>query len=362
MGAGDRRQLVGFEVANEVEGELGLGCGFVRKALGEDQLLARLRTEVVLGGRHFVETIGITRREGDGAVARDGPGRGRPDYDKAAGKAVRTFGDRELHPDHVAFDIGIFDFGFGKRGALDDRPHDRLGAAVELAELGDLHQFASDARFRMEVHRRVGIVEVALDAEALELLGLDLDPAGGEVTALLAEFVDRDLVLVLALLAVLLFDLPLDRQTMAVPAGHIVGVEAAHLERAIDDVLEDLVQRMADVDVAVRIGRAVMQHKLVAAGGRCAQLLVEAHLLPAGHRFRLLLRQAGAHREFRLRQIKGRGVVDLFSGVGHGLCNRFFARGAAHTKWARYREMTGASETPKSRTFRLTKARGRPGQ
>ena len=79
---------------------------------------------------------------------------------------------------------------------------------------------------------------------------------------------------------------------------------------------------MADMDVAVGIGRAVMQHEFFAAGGGGAQLLVEAHLLPAGDRFRLLLRQAGAHREFGLGQIKGLGIIELFSGIGHGFCNR----------------------------------------
>ena len=92
----------------------------------------------------------------------------------------------------------VFDLGLGQRGALDDAPHDRLGAAVELAGQGELQQFASDARLGVEVHRRVGIVEIADDAETLELLGLDADPAGGELTAFLAELVDLDLVLVLA--------------------------------------------------------------------------------------------------------------------------------------------------------------------
>ncbi|MNY27867.1 hypothetical protein D3C86_1618060 [compost metagenome] len=67
-----------------------------------------------------------------------------------------------------------------------------------------------------------------------------------------------------------------------------------------------------------------MQHEFLATGGRGAQLLVEAHLLPAGNRFRLLLRQAGAHRKLRLRQVEGGGIVDLLSGVCHGLCNRLF--------------------------------------
>ncbi|MND63307.1 hypothetical protein D3C80_546150 [compost metagenome] len=74
---------------------------------------------------------------------------------------------------------------------------------------------------------------------------------------------------------------------------------------------------MADMDVAVGIGRAIVQHELFAAGGGGAQLSVEVHLLPAGNGFRLLLRQAGAHREFGLGQIEGLRVIELFSSIGH---------------------------------------------
>jgi hypothetical protein len=49
-----------------------------------------------------------------------------------------------------------------------------------------------------------------------------------------------DRVLVLALGAVLLLDLPFDRQAVAVPAGHVVGVLAQHLLAAIDASLRIL--------------------------------------------------------------------------------------------------------------------------
>ena len=60
-----------------------------------------------------------------------------------------------------------------------------------------------------------------------------------------------------------------------------------------------------------------MQHEFLAPGGRGAQLLVETHFLPALHRFRFFLRQAGAHRKIRLRKIEGGGVVQFFCGVAH---------------------------------------------
>ena len=68
---------------------------------------------------------------------------------------------------------------------------------------------------------------------------------------------------------------------------------------------------MPDMDVAVGVGRAVVQHELVAALGRFAQPAVKAELVPARQNFRLLLRQARAHREFGLRQEQRLAVVAL---------------------------------------------------
>ncbi len=160
----------------------------------------------------------------------------------------------------VSLLILVLDLGLGERGLLHHRPHHRLRAAIELAGRGELHHLAGDLRLGRESHGRVGVVPVAVDAEALELLALHVDPVLGEGAAFLAELDHRpDVVLVLALGAVLLLDLPFDRQAVAVPARHIVGIVAEHLLRARDDVLQDLVERVADMDVAVGVGRAVMQ-------------------------------------------------------------------------------------------------------
>src|SRR5690606_40899703 len=51
-------------------------------------------------------------------------------------------------------------------------------------------------------------------------------------------------------------------QAMAIPARHVGGVEAGQGARADDHVLDDLVNRVADVDAAVGVGRAVVQDEL----------------------------------------------------------------------------------------------------
>ena len=73
------------------------------------------------------------------------------------------------------------------------------------------------------------MLPIADDAEALELLTLHLDPVLGEGTALRGAGVTIGTSSLLRLGAVALFDLPLDRQAVAVPAGDVVGVLAQHL-------------------------------------------------------------------------------------------------------------------------------------
>ena len=103
----------------------------------------------------------------------------------------------------------------------------------------------------------------------------------GELAAFATHLVDRHRVLVLGGLALFLLDLPLDRQAVAVPAGDVVGVLAEHLLRAVDDVLQDLVERGADVQMAVGVGRPVVQDELLTARGGRPQRPPQVLRLPA---------------------------------------------------------------------------------
>src|SRR3546814_4836671 len=73
----------------------------------------------------------------------------------------------------------------------------------------------------------------------------------------------------------------LDRQAVAVPARDVGRVEAGQVLRLDDDVLEDLVDRVAEVDRAVRVRRPVVQHERVAAFRVFAQACVQAFGFPA---------------------------------------------------------------------------------
>ena len=221
--------------------------------------------------------------------------------------------DVDLGRDHVL----IFDLGLGQRGLFDRGPHHRLGAAIELAALGELQQFADDRRLGVELHRQIRVGPVAHHPQPRELLALHRDPFLGIGAAFGAELRDRHVVLVQLLGAIRLLDLPLDRQAVAVPAGHIGRVLAQQGLAADDDVLQHLVHGVAHVDVAVGVGRAVVQDPALAPLTLLAQPVVHAQLVPARQDRRLLGGEAGLHREGGLGQEDGAAVIRrIFGGSG----------------------------------------------
>ena len=215
-----------------------------------------------------------------------------------------------------------------------------------MAAFGEFEQFGDDGAFGLWVHRQIGVVPVGVDAEAFQLLALGVDPCLRVGAAFGAEFLGGNLVLVALFLAVFLLDLPFDRQAVAIPAGDVGRVEALEALRAHDHVLEDMVQRVADVDVAIRIGRAIVEDEFFAARAGIAQGAVEILILPqicpARQNARLLLGEARLHGEIGLRQedggapvLLGRGVR-LFGGVGligHGGVGLSGARAILQMGW-----------------------------
>ena len=226
--------------------------------------------------------------------------------------------------------VFVFNFRLGQSGFFNHAPHHGLGAAIEQAVGGEFHDLARDLRFGGKRHCGVGIGPIAGDAKAHEFLALHAKPMGRIGAAFLPERDHRggiaEIRLWLALRAVIvLLDLPFNRQAVTIPARNVIGILAQHLLAARHDVLEDLVERMPDVNVAVGVGGAVVQHEFGPPGGRRTQLAVKVDLFPARQKLRLLLRQAAAHREIRHRQIEGGSVIGAFGGriwggrVSHGV-------------------------------------------
>ncbi len=210
-------------------------------------------------------------------VGREGPGGGGPDDDEGGlvqlGQAEgggQLVGLRRLegHVHRGALAVLVFDLGLGQRRAAVEAPVHGLEAPVDEAALDQALEDAQLARFVGEVHRLVGVVPFAQHAQALEVLHLQGDLLGGVGTALGLHLVAAEVA------AVQLLDLVLDRQAVAVPARHVVRVHALQLPRLDDHVLQDLVDRVAGVQRAVGIRRAVVQDELLAPGAGHAQALV----------------------------------------------------------------------------------------
>ncbi len=180
-------------------------------------------------------------------------------------------------------------------------PVDRLLALVHEPLLDELPERPRDRGLVAEVHRQVEVIPVAEHAEALELLAHHPDEARRVVAAGPPEVRQRHVALLRAELAI---DVQLDRQPVAVVSEHVGGVVAHHRARLHDQILEDLVHGRADVNLAVRVRRSVVQDELRAAAPGFADLFVQADLLPPGECLRLSGLQVRLHREVGPREIQ----------------------------------------------------------
>ena len=96
---------------------------------------------------------------------------------------------------------------------------------------------------------------------------------------------------------------------MTIPARHIISVHTQHLMRAIDDVFEDFIQRRAHMNVAIGIGRPVMERILRLSLTLLTQALIEPNFSPPREPFRFFLRQASPHREIGFGKEKRVAVI-----------------------------------------------------
>ena len=151
--------------------------------------------------------------------------------------------------------------------------------------------------------REVGIVPLPQHTQALESLTLGVDLLDGHLAAeptngrggKLAELV----------LAHHVLNLVLDGKAMTIPTRNVGYLTTLHDPVPIDDVLADLVLRMAEVNRTVGIGRTVVQHELLVPLVLLERELVDARFLPSSKTLGFVLCQIRAHRKFRARQIGG---------------------------------------------------------
>ena len=96
---------------------------------------------------------------------------------------------------------------------------------------------------------------------------------------------------------------------MGIPAGHVGGVVAGHVLVLNDDVLEDLVQGGADVDVAVGVRRAVVEDEGGLALVALDHLVIEVVVVHLLEHVGLTLGQACPHGEVGFGQVDSLVVV-----------------------------------------------------
>ncbi len=180
------------------------------------------------------------RMKGHGQVGRQGPGSGSPDHHgnlppgQLRGNIRRIVLQRKFNVHRGRGLIVVFNFGLGKGGLAAAAPVDRLLAAKQAAVQGELAALSGDGRLVAVVHGQVGIVPLAHDTEALELVSLDVDELLGVSPTTAANL---GLCHLLFFGPELLVHIVFDGQTMAVPTRNVGGVEAGHLPGTDDDVL-----------------------------------------------------------------------------------------------------------------------------
>src|SRR6185369_15179070 len=116
---------------------------------------------------------------------------------------------------------------------------------------------------------------------------------------------DTQLVLLLALFLEGFFDEGFNRQTVTVVTRNVRRVEAHHRARFDDEVFQNLIHRGAEMDVGIRVWRAVVHDELRAAFTGAADESIEIELVPFLQTRWLALRQIGLLRESGLWQIDG---------------------------------------------------------
>ncbi|SLM48254.1 protein of unknown function [Nitrospira japonica] len=205
--------------------------------------------------------------------------------------------------------IVILHFRLGQRGLILRTPQHRLETLVDAPTLHELAELPHDRRFVARIHGQIRVLPIAERAQTLKLFALDVAELLGIFPA---EPADRRGIEGLLLFAEILQHLMLDRQTMAIPTRHIRHVKARHGFRLDDDVLENLVQGVADMNSAVGIRRTVVEDVAGPPLPGLLDLFVQAFLFPPSQQFGFPLRQVRLHGKIGFGQIKRCFVVHRF--------------------------------------------------
>ena len=272
---------------------------------GLSQLLGQQQCPALPFDQHIIQL----RMQAHRHIGRQCPGCGGPDRHRDLTAVVGATGGIESggvhcgkrHIDGGGVLVLILHLGLGQGRTAVHAPMHWLEALVHMAVIDNTRQRAHDIGLELEVHGQVGIEPVPDDTHADKIGTLAIDLSGSVVTAFFAKLLRAHLD---ARFTHLLLDIEFNGQAVTVPARHIGGIEARQGPRLDDNILEDLVDGMAQVQFTVGIGGAIVQDEFRATGAGLADFLIQVHVLPFFQSLGFPLGQAGFHGEGRFRQVQ----------------------------------------------------------
>jgi len=200
----------------------------------------------------------------------------------------------------------VLDFGLGKCRAAVRTPVNRLITALEMALADDLTEGTQNIGLGLRVHCQIRVLPVAQHTQALEVLALPGNLLAREIPTGIAKMRWCHGI---TGLADGLLHLVFNGQTVTVPTRHIdrvIAIETAGLD---DNILENFVNGMADMNIAIGVGGAVMQDVALAAAAAGTQSLIHALTAPAGQAFGLAFGKTRAHGKRGFRKIESVLVI-----------------------------------------------------
>ena len=196
----------------------------------------------------------------------------------------------------------IFDLSFRQCCLIMNAPIDWSRAFIDITAFDEAAKQSCRFRLVMVRHGQIGIVPLAQDPEALEISCLSFQ-------GLRRVFTTGALIATGGMLAFLApsfaVDIQLDRQSMAVVPRNVRRIEAHHRARLDDKVFQDLVQCCAEMNIGIRVRRAVVKDEFLSAGRDRRESRRRAQLGPFLQSGRFALGQIRLLRKAGLRKVDG---------------------------------------------------------
>ena len=258
--------------------------------------------------------IGELRIYTDEFVSRNGPWGSGPDDSKELilrytfRSQVTYIQCRELNVNGRRFSVLIFNFCFCQCSFAVRAPVNSLLTLVNVALVGHSAKYFQLLGFQMRIEGYIRMFKVADNAHADEVFSLDVDPSLSIGKALFTELKwSHGGSVFTGFLQYCIFN----RKAMGIPARHVMSSIALHELVADNDILQCLIQRMTDVNLAVGIWRSIMQYKSRSAVffSLFQTLMIQVHILPHFYKAWFSFRKIATHREICFWQVQSLAVI-----------------------------------------------------